>query len=115
MLRVISFLDIDRPATPCPRQAGMSPLRGITRLRTKPRLRAGTPACTKRFGEGRHFDVQVRACPCMDTIRRVTLRSSRLPEYLYGGQVSEGGLASAGFARRKRWRCHGFSRGAPPE
>jgi len=26
-----------------------------------PRLRAETPACTKRFGEGRHFGVQARS------------------------------------------------------
>jgi hypothetical protein len=25
-----------------------------------PRLRAGTPACTKRFGEGRDYGVQAR-------------------------------------------------------
>jgi hypothetical protein len=27
------------------------------------RKNAVTPACTKRFGEGRHFGVQARACP----------------------------------------------------
>jgi len=31
------------------------------RLRRRPRLRALTSACTKRFGEGRHFYIQARA------------------------------------------------------
>jgi hypothetical protein len=42
MLRIIFSLDLDRSATPCPPQVGMSPLRGITHLRRKLRLRAGT-------------------------------------------------------------------------
>jgi len=48
-----------------------------------------------------HACVQERVCPCMDAIRLVTLRSSRLPEYLGGGQVGERELASAGFALRR--------------
>jgi len=40
--------------------AEMSPRLGVRQV---PRLRAETPACTKRFGEGRHFGVQARALP----------------------------------------------------
>jgi len=38
--------------------AGISPRLGVRHM---PRLRAETPACTKRFGEGMHFGVQARA------------------------------------------------------
>jgi len=34
--------------------------RGARELLRLPRLRAGTPACTKRFGEGRDYGVQAR-------------------------------------------------------
>jgi len=38
-------------------------LQQFIRLRKRPRLRAVTPAYTKRFGGGRHFGVQARVCP----------------------------------------------------
>jgi len=39
------------------------------------RLRAGTPACTKRFGEGGHFGVETRAMPSQ-RLRRIAMHFS---------------------------------------
>ena len=49
----------------------------FTLLRRKPRLRAEAPACTKRFGEGRHFGAQARVFRSWMNARRVPFEAPK--------------------------------------
>jgi hypothetical protein len=73
MLRVISFLDIDRPATPCPRQAGICPHFGVLPVY------AESHAFVQECLPARSVSAKAGTSTCRHGLARVWIRLGGLP------------------------------------